>query len=350
MGAWLLDRAFDARGAEALSPAVDQRRFAAFVYEEIGWPHVTFQAGGRVEHARFAPAGEPARRFTTGSGSVGLLLMPAAADDRLTIAASVARAARHPALEELFFFGLHHGNFAIELGNPNLEPERALGLDLSLRWRSGRASGEVTYFRNDVDNFIFRNVLDHADFEAREDEYSARFPGRRLVGHEEHDGEAAEGEEHEDEALAFVDFVGADALLHGVEAHVDVQLGSRVTVEAGTDYVRGTLKSTETPLPRMPPLRVRGGGRYQDGAFQVGGELLRAAAQNRVSGAEDPTEGYTLLKVFASYSFETGAAVSTITARLENATDELYRNHLSLIKHLVPEVGRNFKLLYNVKF
>jgi hypothetical protein len=42
--------------------------------------------------------------------------------------------------------------------------------------------------------------------------------------------------------------------------------------------------------------------------------------------------------------------VNTITARLDNATDELYRNHLSFIKHLVPEMGRNFKLLYNVKF
>jgi outer membrane receptor protein involved in Fe transport len=41
---------------------------------------------------------------------------------------------------------------------------------------------------------------------------------------------------------------------------------------------------------------------------------------------------------------------STITARLDNAANELYRNHLSLIKDLTPEMGRNFKLLYNVKF
>jgi outer membrane receptor protein involved in Fe transport len=40
----------------------------------------------------------------------------------------------------------------------------------------------------------------------------------------------------------------------------------------------------------------------------------------------------------------------TLTARLENVTNELYRNHLSLIKDLAPEMGRNFKLLYNVKF
>jgi len=57
-----------------------------------------------------------------------------------------------------------------------------------------------------------------------------------------------------------------------------------------------------------------------------------------------------LLKLFASYSFPTGGAVSTITARVDNLTDELYRNHLSFIKELTPEMGRNFKLVYNLTF
>jgi iron complex outermembrane recepter protein len=112
VGGWFLDRDFDARGAEALSPAVRQRGFAGFFYEELTWPHATFQFGGRVDHARFAPAGETGRRFTNASASVGLLLQPAAARDALTIAVSLARTARHPALEEMFFFGNHHGNFA----------------------------------------------------------------------------------------------------------------------------------------------------------------------------------------------------------------------------------------------
>jgi iron complex outermembrane receptor protein len=349
MGAWALDRAFDAQGEEALSPAVDQRGVAVFLYEEVTWPHVTFQFGGRVDNTRYEPAGEPAREFTSGSGSVGLLLRPAAADDRLTVAASLARAARAPALEELFFFGLHHGNFAIELGNPDLESERALGIDLSLRWRGSRASGEVTYFRNDIDNFIFRNVLGEEAFEAREEEFEARFPGRELVGHEEH-GEEEEGEEHEEEELAIVDFVGEDALLQGIEAHADFAVTPRVFVEVGADYVRASRKASGDPLPRMPPLRLRGGLRYQYSAFQAGGEVIGAARQDRISGVETSTGGYTLLKLFASYSFQSGAAVSTITARLDNATNELYRNHLSLIKDFVPEIGRNFKLLYNVTF
>jgi iron complex outermembrane receptor protein len=305
------------------------------------------QFGGRVDHVRYEPAGEPERTFTTPSASAGLLLRPAAADDRITIAASLAHAQRSPALEELFFFGLHHGNFAIELGNPDLEPEKALGLDVSFRWRAPRASGEITYFRNDISDFIFRNPIDHEDFEARAEDFLARFPGRELVL--EHGHEDEEGDDHEEE-LAVIDFVAADALLQGVEVHVDAQVAPGLFAEAALDYVRGTLKTSDTPLPRMPPLRLRAGLRYQRNAFQAGGQVIGAAAQDRISAAETATEGFTLLKLFSSYSFVAGGAVNTITARLDNATDRLYRNHLSLIKDLVPEMGRNFKLLYNVSF
>lgn len=342
VGGWVLDRAFDARGVEALSPAVDQRGFAAFLYEEVTWPHFTFQFGTRVDHTRFSPTGERERDFTNISGSLGLLFRPAAANDRVTVAASLARASRNPALEELYFFGVHHGNFALEVGDPGLESEHALGFDVSLRWRSSRASGEVTYFRNDINDFIFRNFIDLDEFEAREEELVARFGGRAPAGH-------AHGEE-EDEELAIIEFAGSDSVLRGIEAHADFQVTSRIAAEVGVDYIRGTLKATDDPLPRMPPFRVRGGLRYQYNAFQAGGEVVRVAEQDRVFGAETPTDGYGLVKLFASYSFQRGAAVSTITARVDNATNELYRNHLSLIKDLVPEMGRSYRLTYNVRF
>jgi iron complex outermembrane receptor protein len=345
IGGWVLDRAFDARGEEALSPAVDQNGFAAFLFEELTWPHVTVQFGGRVDRNRYSPIDEEQREFTDVSGSVGLLFRPEAADDRLTVAASLARAARPPALEELYFFGVHHGNFALEVGNPNLESERAFGLDLSLRWRGSRASGEVTYFRNAIDDFIFRNLIDIDEFETREDEFIDRFGGREPAGHEEHGAGGDEGEE-----LAIVEFIGRDAVLQGVEAHADFSVTSRVFLEVGADYVRGSLKESDDALPRIPPFRVRGGARYQYNALQAGGEVVAAAKQDRIFGAEAATDGYTLLKLFTSYSFQTGAATSTITVRLDNATNELYRNHLSLIKDLVPEMGRNFKVLYNVRF
>ena len=58
----------------------------------------------------------------------------------------------------------------------------------------------------------------------------------------------------------------------------------------------------------------------------------------------------SLHKLFASYSVQSGTVLHTVTGRVDNVTDELYRNHLSLIKDLTPEMGRNVKLLYSVKF
>jgi iron complex outermembrane receptor protein len=346
VGAWVLGRDFEAIGAEALSPPVNQGGAAAFLYEEVTWPHLTFQFAGRVDTTRFEPVGEPERSFINGSGSLGLLFRPAPANDRITVAASLARAARNPALEELFFYGEHHGNFSIELGNPDLTSERALGFDLSLRWRGTRASGEITYFRNSISDFIYRNVIDEEEFEAREEEFAARFPGRELAGHED----GSEGEEHEGDELAIVDFVSADAVLQGFEFHTDVQLTSRLFAEAGADYVYGVLTTDDSALPRIPPFKVRGGLRYQGEALQAGGQVLGAARQNRVSGLEVPTDGWATLRLYASYSFLGAGVLNTITARFDNATNTLYRNHLSLIKEQVPEMGRNFKLVYNVRF
>ena len=337
VGAWVMGRAFDAVGAEALSPAVDQNATALFGYEELTWPHLTVQLGGRFDHARYSPFEESERSFNTGSASVGLLFRPATARDALTFVASLARAARYPALEELFYYGAHPGNFAFEIGNPGLKPEHALGFDGGLRWRSARASGEITFFRNDISDYVFRNPLTAEQFEARLDEFAARFPGRGI-------------EEAEDSEFPIVEYVSADSVLQGIEAHSDFQITPRLAAEVGIDYVRGTLKETDDPLPRIPPFRFRGGIRYVVNAFQAGGDVTFTSEQDRVFGAETPTGGYQLLRLFGAYSFGSGARVSTITVRLDNATNELYRNHLSYLKDLAPEMGRNFKVLYNVKF
>jgi iron complex outermembrane receptor protein len=318
IGARALDRSFSATGDEALSPPVDQQGAAAFVYEEVTFHHATLQLGGRFDHASYRPQSSelPARDFSEFSGSMGLLIQPPAFDHRSSIAVSVARTSRYPALEELYFYGPHPGNFAFEIGNPDLDSEHALGVDLSFRWRSARFSAEATYFRNRISDYIFRNPIE---------------------------GEIEDG-------FPVVEFVAADSLLQGFELHGDVQVTSRVFADFGFDYVRGDLLEPDAPLPRIPPFRARGSVRYQVGAFNAGGEVTGVSAQERVFGDETPTEGYGLLKLFSSYSWPTGRGVSTVTARLDNAANTLYRNHLSYVKDYVPERGRTFKLVYSLRF
>jgi iron complex outermembrane receptor protein len=239
------------------------------------------------------------------------------------VAFSVARAARNPALEELYFHGPHAGNNAFENGDPDLQSERALGFDASVRWRGAAASGEVTFFVNQIKNFIFRELSGGV-----EDDLPETF------------------------------FVQGDARIQGVESHLDVRVAPMVWLEGGVDYVRGELTSLNQPLTRMPPLRGRAGVRLQKNAFQAGVDGVFTAKQDRIytistpTGpvGETPTDGYNLMKLYASYSFVSGKSTNTITARLDNATDTLYRNHLNYLKDLAPEMGRNFRVVYSLKF
>jgi iron complex outermembrane receptor protein len=330
LGATGMVRAFSSAGEEALSPPVDQGNVALFTYQELTWPHVTLQFGARYDHTVYSPEGglRP-RTFDEASGSAGVLFRPT---EGTTLAVSVARAVRPPALEELYFFGPHPGNFAFEIGNPDLAAERNLGVDIAFRWRAPRVSGELTFFRNDVNDYIYRNPISEEEFDER---YG-------------HDAEEHEGHGHDE--FPFVEFLGGDAVLQGFEGHADFHVTQRFILEAGFDMVRAELSETSEPLPRIPPMRFQTGVRYQRDAFQSGGSIAFVSKQDRVFGDETPTDGYTLLKLFASYAFKLDATVNTITARLDNATNELYRNHLSYVKDYVAEAGRSFRLIYSVDF
>jgi len=324
IGGSVLTREFEATGEEALSPLVNQKGFAAFLYEEVNASSlVQLQVGGRVDRATFKPkTDEPNTDFTNVSGSFGLVLTPA---EPVSVAFSLARASRNPALEELYFHGPHPGNNAVENGNPDLNSEHSLGFDASLRWRNQVASGEVTFFVNQINDFIFRRFTGAVDKES---------------------------------GLAVTEFDQADARMAGMESHIDVRVAPIVWVEGGLDYVRGDLTALDQPMPRVPPLRGLAGVHLRRNAFEAGIDGTFTAKQDRVyalgfSGTtigETPTDGYNVAKIFASYTFGTGTAANTITLRLDNATNTLYRNHLNYLKDLAPEMGRNFAVVYSVRF
>ena len=328
-------RSFEAVGAEALSPPVEQDVFSAFTYQEVAWSHATLQFGGRYDYAGYSPEGglRP-RQFNNVSFSLGSLFRPTEAS---TLALSFARAARNPALEELYFFGVHAGNFSFEIGNDDLDSEVSYGVDVSYRVRLPRLTAEVTYFNNTVNNYIFRSPVS-------EEEFDERYPDLEEEGGHEEEGH------HGDEAFPIVEFIGRDVRLQGVEAHADVDLFGGVHLELGLDTVRGELRDSGEPLPRIPPVRFTGGLRYHLNALQLGAQVVSAAEQDRVYDIETPTAGYTTLRLFGAYSLEAGKTLHTFSARFDNVTNELYRNHLSFVKDIVPEMGRNVRIVWNVKF
>jgi len=114
--------------------------------------------------------------------------------------------------------------------------------------------------------------------------------------------------------------------------------------------VHGKARDNDDPLPRMPPYRAWGGLRFATKSFHLEAEVRGAANQRRVYGIETPTNDYGLLNLHSSYKLVRGSSVHIFTVRVDNATDQLWRNHLNFVKDLTPEMGRSFKALYTVRF
>lgn len=333
MGAEWFRRDFEATGEEALAPATIQNTLAGFVYEEMAFDRFRLQFGGRIERTAYdvspRPLGEahddddldddhgeaPAvrdRSFTALSGSVGLH-RPIGSTGAFVI--NISGASRAPALEELYNFGPHVGNLAFEIGNPDLEVERTLGVDVSLRSRHARAHGEVNLFAYDISNFVFLDV--HDDF---------------IDG------------------LREADFVQADARFLGAEASGSFDLHPRLHLHGSASYVRATLTDASRPLPRIPPFSARLELDVPVGHLKFGPEFVFTARQGRVFGEETPTPGSTVVNFGASYLLARGHASHVIAVKAYNLTNETHRLHTSFIKDLAPEMGRGVRLTYSVRF
>ena len=129
------------------------------------------------------------------------------------------------------------------------------------------------------------------------------------------------------------EYLQGKARYAGLEAKMDVALHPNVWLNLGTDYVNAELVETNTPLPRIPPLRARAGLELRYKGLLLNPEVVIAQDQNRLFPNETRTAGYGVFGVSGSYLI----AASMRRHHLFNAFnlgEKLYRNHLSFIKGL----------------
>ncbi|MCW5964470.1 MAG: TonB-dependent receptor [Bryobacterales bacterium] len=311
-GFWGMQRDFEARGIEALAPPTTQNAVAVFALEELDYERVKFQFGGRLEHNRYRPLGLQERNFTAFSGSTGFAVpLP----EGFTFAASYSHSSRAPALEELYNNGPHIGNLTYEVGNPNLKVERGNGAEVSLRRLTPRFHTEANFFYYNFSNFVFL---------------------------------APTGET--DDGLPVADFTQANSRFYGFDGRVDFETVRNVWVKLGVDTVNARLTSLNTGLPRIPPARARLGLDFRPGRLSIQPELAMGSRQSSTYFEETETPGYAVVNVRASYSIPTQHATHIFSADAFNLGDRLWRNHLSFIKDLAPEIGRGIRFGYSLRF
>ncbi|HWP42515.1 MAG TPA: TonB-dependent receptor, partial [Blastocatellia bacterium] len=311
-------RDYRATGAEALAPPVDQKSFAVFTLQEIDYEKVRFQFGGRIEHNRYDPDGLRERSFTGFSGAAGV---------RFTLwrggafVANYTHSYRAPALEELYNFGPHIGNLTFEVGNPDLRRESSDGVDLSLRHTGDRVRAEANLFYYHISDFVFLAPT----------------------------GEVEDG-------LIEARYLQADSRYTGTELGLDVSVHPNVWLNLGLDYVDAELRDplgalgAGTPLPRIPPLRGSVGFDFHFKGLSIRPEAVMVRDQDELFPTETRTAGYTVFNAVASYTLPRQHFAHIFSVNAFNLGDRLYRNHLSFIKDLAPEIGRGVRVTYTMRF
>lgn len=317
-GAQLVSRDFEAIGAEAFVPPTETRSWALFAFEEVGTGSLKGQFGLRYENQDADDVGDSPlnRSFNGVSGSAGFIWNSA---DGFGVALTLARSVKLPNAEELYANGPHIATQAFEIGNPDMEKETSTGLDLALRKRAGRFSGELTFFGNWFDKYIF-------------DE---------LTGEEE-------------DGLQVVQFVQKDARFVGAEAEAHIDLFEsephHLDLELSGDLVRARLTDTDEDVPRIPPARYGVGLHYHSEKWNARVEGRGVLKQERLADFELPTEAYTFLNASLGYRFFLGRTLLDLLLRGTNLTDEEGRVHSSFLKDLVPLPGRDVRLNARLTF
>ena len=325
IGLWYEYRNYAAAGLNFTPPA-EEYAGALFTYQEWEKDPWAVNAALRVDARRIEPHEErdsrrvgriQTRDFAGMSAGLSNHYRP---NSTLTLGTTLMRTFRAPGIEELFSEGPHLAAYSYEVGNGALGSERGLGLELFVDYHHEEGHLHLAVFRNAINGYIF-----------------PKNSGERSLRRAD---------------LFLYRTVGEHVLMHGAEANFDWHLAEPWKVAGTLSYVRGHLIDlNDEPLPRLPPLQGHLGLTCEPTeALSATVDLRLAAEQSQIGEFEKPTEGYAVLDFSSQYYAEWGGRLHTFSLTLENVTGAVYRNHLNRVKEILPEPGRNLRLLHKIFF
>ncbi len=336
VGLWGHRRDYDGFGHDARAPRSRQNALAAFAYHEVqATGRFALQFGARLERNAYDAGNRPESAGSVASGAsantyearaVGkrdFLGASGSARGRLTLnettvlTGTASLSTRSPSLEELYDFAPSIATRGFQIGNPNLDPERPFGLELTLSRTAEPFSGTVSVFRNSIADFIFTGTTG--------DE----------VG-----------------VYRVTEFRQSDAVYQGFEVEAHLEVGSAEVV-ADVAYVDARLTATGEYLPRIPPLGGALELKLPAGGYRFSSRLRWAARMDRLHAGETPTDGYGVLSLTASRAFVGllgDHTISNVSLELFNVTNAVARPHTHLLKALIPEIGRGLRISYSLGF
>jgi iron complex outermembrane receptor protein len=309
-------RDFAAIGDEAFLPANETTRLAAFTLQELERGPVTLEGALRFENSKVAASSIGFdRSFDSLSGAAGLSYQLA---DGLKASVSVSRSERAPSAEELLSDGPHAATLTYERGNPDFAKETSWGGEASLKFARDGWSMGLTGYASWFDNFIYETdtglIADDLPlFEFRQNK-------ARVWGFE---------------------FQGTAPLAQAG--------GFNFVADATADMTRA--KIVDGPyVPRIPPLRIRGGLEAQSDRVDARAEVEWTDDQTRIAPFETATKGFTLVNASLTWRPLPDTKNLSLTLAADNIFDVDARRHASFTKDYVPLAGRDIRITARASF
>ncbi|MBU7590197.1 MAG: TonB-dependent receptor [Sphingopyxis terrae] len=309
-------RDFAAIGDEAFLPANETTRLAAFTLQELERGPVTLEGALRFENSKVAANSIGFdRSFDSLSGAAGLSYQLA---DGLKASVSVSRSERAPSAEELLSDGPHAATLTYERGNPDFAKETSWGGEASLKFARDGWSMGLTGYASWFDDFIYETdtglIADDLPlFEFRQNK-------ARVWGFE---------------------FQGTAPLAQAG--------GFNFVADATADMTRA--KIVDGPyVPRIPPLRIRGGLEAQSDRVDARAEVEWTDDQTRIAPFETATKGFTLVNASLTWRPLPDTKNLSLTLAADNIFDVDARRHASFTKDYVPLAGRDIRITARASF
>ena len=242
---------------------------------------------------------------------------------------------RPPRVEELYSDGPHLGTYAYEIGNPELEVERIYGTENALNYKS------------ETINFSFITFYN----------YSPYYYEITKMGDcpEALDWDPLSGTSHPCAGADFIDWGsgefgflykyntrGSEATIKGIELNLDYKL-KKIKLSYNFSLVHGYNSTLNMPLSYMNPMKQVLNIDYNLKFIDYKIRFSKIHSQDRLGEFETYTPGAFLTDFIISYKYKR----FNLTIQLNNIFDEVYYNHLSRIKNITPEPGRN--ITFNCK-
>ena len=318
---------FDAIGHEAFLPNSKTNSQSLYVYEELplnqhkmtfglrhGKHEVESKGGG--EEGQF---GYPSRKkFNTNNAAIGGLY---ALNEQWSLTGNLSHNERAPSYFELFANGVHTATGTYQEGQSDLKREKSNGLDGQIRWKSGQDSLTFGAYFNKFSNFIGLLSTDSLGL--------------------------AHAEDGGDITYKKSTFSGIKAEFKGVELEGKTMLTDYVQFNVRGDYVDAKDKTNGGYVPRISPLKLGAGLKYEFDRFGARLDVLHAFKQDRVASnynyegtKELITDAYTNVSMMATYKLPTQLNLEAFT-RANNLLDQEIREHTSFLKDIAPMGGRS---------